>query len=77
MDETRDLIQIMKLTKTKAGGGTWYHGFEDGQVKSNYNHTKRLTNQVRRLVEKGSFHLNGRKKMKGIPTLQCIQLFGK
>ncbi|MCY9186119.1 lactococcin 972 family bacteriocin [Bacillus halotolerans] len=41
LDETRDLIQIMKLTKTKAGGGTWYHGFEDDQVKSNYNHTKK------------------------------------
>ncbi|XAK55381.1 lactococcin 972 family bacteriocin [Bacillus inaquosorum] len=41
LDETRDLIQVMKLTKEKAGGGTWYHGFEGGQTKSNYNHTKK------------------------------------
>ncbi|MFJ5963222.1 hypothetical protein [Bacillus sp. NPDC093026] len=40
MNETRDLMSAMKLTKTKAGGDTWYQGFEDGQVKSNYNHIK-------------------------------------
>ncbi|MES5395446.1 lactococcin 972 family bacteriocin [Bacillus amyloliquefaciens] len=41
LDETRDLMSAMKLTKTKAGGGTWYHGFEADQVKSNYNHKKK------------------------------------
>ncbi|WP_186319556.1 lactococcin 972 family bacteriocin [Bacillus pumilus] len=41
LDETRDLISTMKLTKSKPGGGTWYHGFEGGYVKSNYNHTKK------------------------------------
>ncbi|MBK4203082.1 lactococcin 972 family bacteriocin [Bacillus subtilis] len=41
LDETRDLIHVMKLTKTNAGGGTWYHGFEGGYVKSNYNHKKK------------------------------------
>ncbi|MCD7911087.1 lactococcin 972 family bacteriocin [Bacillus velezensis] len=41
LDETRDLAGALGLTKTKAGGGTWYHGFEGGDVKSNYNHTKK------------------------------------
>jgi len=41
LDETRDLYNITKLTRSKAGGGTWYHGIEKGWVKSNYNHTKK------------------------------------
>ncbi|KAA6446897.1 lactococcin 972 family bacteriocin [Bacillus swezeyi] len=41
LDETRDLIKLAKLTKSYVGGGTWYHGFDKGWVKSNYNHTKK------------------------------------
>ncbi|MFH6684866.1 lactococcin 972 family bacteriocin [Bacillus amyloliquefaciens] len=41
LDETRDLMSTMKLDKSTPGGGTWYHGFEKGQVHSNYNHKKK------------------------------------
>ncbi|KXZ17698.1 hypothetical protein P4T89_08315 [Bacillus nakamurai] len=28
LDESRDLMSALKLTKSSASGGTWYHGFE-------------------------------------------------
>lgn len=69
-------MHAMKLTKTKAGGGTWYHGFEGGFVKSNYNHTKK-THKSSAAAGQRFFESKWKKKMKGIPTLQWQRLFSE
>lgn len=61
LDESRDLMSAMKLTKSTPGGGTWYHGFEKAKFIPITIIRKRLTNQVLRL-EQDSMNLNGRKR---------------
>ncbi|KXJ36480.1 hypothetical protein AX282_04470 [Bacillus spizizenii] len=70
LDETKDLIKVMKLEMTRAGGGIWQYGFSDGKVISNYNHTKKthkssVKADLCNKVEKQRSGLHNRKIAKG------------
>ncbi|MCI3196894.1 lactococcin 972 family bacteriocin [Bacillus atrophaeus] len=74
LDESRDLMHAMKLTKTKAGGGTWYHGFEGGFVKSNYNHTKK-THKSSAAAGQRFFESKWKKKNEGYTYASVAETF--